>query len=127
MTNIVICGANGKMGKNVYNCITDRDDCKVIAGTAFNSVTPTGNFAIPEGVEVIGVGAFKSLYGNVRVTLPSTLKFINANLGCNSNYVEFNYNGSVEDFNLIKLEENTDSSVYEVTIKCNDGDIKIAK
>ena len=32
MTRIVICGANGKMGKNIYNCIQDRDDCKVIAG-----------------------------------------------------------------------------------------------
>ncbi len=32
MTNIAICGANGKMGKTVYNCIKDRDDCKVVAG-----------------------------------------------------------------------------------------------
>lgn len=32
MTNIAICGANGKMGKTVYNCVKDRDDCKVIAG-----------------------------------------------------------------------------------------------
>ena len=32
MTNIVICGANGKMGKTVYNCVCQRDDCKVIAG-----------------------------------------------------------------------------------------------
>ena len=32
MTNIAICGANGKMGKTVYSCISERDDCKVIAG-----------------------------------------------------------------------------------------------
>ena len=32
MTNIAICGANGKMGKNIYNCIKDRDDCTVVAG-----------------------------------------------------------------------------------------------
>ena len=32
MTNIAICGANGKMGKTIYNCIQDRDDCKVVAG-----------------------------------------------------------------------------------------------
>lgn len=32
MTKIAICGANGKMGKTIYNCIKDRDDCKVIAG-----------------------------------------------------------------------------------------------
>lgn len=32
MTNIAICGANGKMGKTIYNCVKNRDDCKVIAG-----------------------------------------------------------------------------------------------
>lgn len=32
MTNIAICGANGKMGRNVYACASERDDCRVIAG-----------------------------------------------------------------------------------------------
>lgn len=32
MTKIVICGANGKMGKTIYNCISERKDCKVIGG-----------------------------------------------------------------------------------------------
>lgn len=32
MTNIAICGANGKMGKTIYNCVKDREDSKVIAG-----------------------------------------------------------------------------------------------
>ncbi|MBO4876636.1 MAG: 4-hydroxy-tetrahydrodipicolinate reductase [Ruminococcus sp.] len=32
MTNIAICGANGKMGKNIYNCIKEREDCKAVAG-----------------------------------------------------------------------------------------------
>lgn len=32
MTNIAICGANGKMGKNIYECISTRDDCKVVGG-----------------------------------------------------------------------------------------------
>lgn len=32
MINIAICGANGKMGKNVYNCASARGDCRVIAG-----------------------------------------------------------------------------------------------
>jgi len=32
MTNIAICGANGKMGKTVYTCASERIDCKVIAG-----------------------------------------------------------------------------------------------
>ena len=32
MTNIVICGANGHMGRVIADVISGRDDCKVIAG-----------------------------------------------------------------------------------------------
>ena len=32
MTNIAICGANGKMGKTIYNCVQNREDCTVVAG-----------------------------------------------------------------------------------------------
>lgn len=32
MTKIAICGANGKMGHTIYNCIKERSDCTVIAG-----------------------------------------------------------------------------------------------
>lgn len=32
MTNIAICGANGKMGKTIYSCIQEREDCTVVAG-----------------------------------------------------------------------------------------------
>ena len=32
MTNIAICGANGKMGRTIYNCIQEREDCQVVAG-----------------------------------------------------------------------------------------------
>lgn len=37
MTRIAICGANGKMGKTIYNCISAREDCKVIAGIDINT------------------------------------------------------------------------------------------
>ena len=32
MTNIVICGANGHMGRVIADVISGREDCKVIAG-----------------------------------------------------------------------------------------------
>lgn len=32
MTKIAICGANGKMGRTIYNCIKERNDCTVIGG-----------------------------------------------------------------------------------------------
>ncbi len=32
MTRIAICGANGKMGHTIYNCVKERENCCVIAG-----------------------------------------------------------------------------------------------
>ncbi|MBQ8298250.1 MAG: 4-hydroxy-tetrahydrodipicolinate reductase [Ruminococcus sp.] len=32
MTKIVISGANGKMGKTIYNCVKERDNCEIIGG-----------------------------------------------------------------------------------------------
>lgn len=32
MTKIAICGANGKMGHTIYNCVRERKDCTVIGG-----------------------------------------------------------------------------------------------
>ena len=32
LTNIVICGSSGKMGKVIHNIISTRDDCQVVAG-----------------------------------------------------------------------------------------------
>lgn len=32
MTKIAICGANGKMGHTIYNCVKERDDCTVVGG-----------------------------------------------------------------------------------------------
>ena len=37
MTNIAISGCNGKMGRIIYNCICERDDCQVIAGIDINT------------------------------------------------------------------------------------------
>ncbi len=37
MTNIAVCGANGKMGKTIYKCVSEREDCKIIAGIDMNT------------------------------------------------------------------------------------------
>lgn len=37
MTQIAICGANGKMGKVIYDVISNRNDCKVISGIDINT------------------------------------------------------------------------------------------
>lgn len=37
MTNIAICGCNGKMGKVIYNVVGERTDCTVVAGIDINT------------------------------------------------------------------------------------------
>ena len=37
MTNIAICGCNGKMGRVIYNCIAERNDATVVAGIDLNT------------------------------------------------------------------------------------------
>ncbi len=37
MINVVVCGAAGKMGRNICGCIGERKDCRVIAGIDRNT------------------------------------------------------------------------------------------
>lgn len=45
MTNITICGANGKMGRVIHSCIADRSDCRCISGIDIDT-TPYADFTI---------------------------------------------------------------------------------
>lgn len=54
MTNIAICGCNGKMGKVIFNCISERDDCAVIAGIDLNTNT-YANFPIVSNPSLLSV------------------------------------------------------------------------
>ena len=37
MTNIILCGCNGKMGRAVTACVATRDDCRIVAGIDINA------------------------------------------------------------------------------------------
>ncbi len=41
MTNIILCGCNGKMGKVVSGIIAQRDDCQIVAGIDINTSSST--------------------------------------------------------------------------------------
>ncbi len=42
MTNIILCGCNGKMGRAVTACVADRDDCQIVAGFDINTAERGG-------------------------------------------------------------------------------------
>lgn len=39
MTNILLCGCNGKMGRFVTACVAKRDDCRIVAGVDIQTDT----------------------------------------------------------------------------------------
>lgn len=45
MVEIILSGANGKMGHVIDKCVAERDDCKIVAGIDLNT-TPYGDFPI---------------------------------------------------------------------------------
>lgn len=59
MTNVVLSGCNGKMGKVITALINERDDCKIVAGIDLNTEMLSdypvyNNFAdIKQGIDVI--------------------------------------------------------------------------
>lgn len=37
MTNIILCGCNGKMGQVITQAVSERDDCKIVCGVDLNT------------------------------------------------------------------------------------------
>lgn len=37
MTNIILCGCNGKMGRAITACVNKREDCQIVAGIDLNT------------------------------------------------------------------------------------------
>lgn len=37
MTDIILCGCNGKMGHAISTCVANRDDCRIVAGVDLNT------------------------------------------------------------------------------------------
>lgn len=50
MINVILCGANGKMGRVVENCIASRENMTVVCGVDLND-TPYSDFPIYKSIE----------------------------------------------------------------------------
>lgn len=56
MTNLIITGANGKMGKVLQSIIDNRDDCKIVAGVDLNT-QQNGSFPIYSSIAEVNESA----------------------------------------------------------------------
>lgn len=84
---------------------------------------PMKEFTIPEGIEIIGLGAFVENKIIQKINLPKSLKFIDrhAFYGC-SNLSRINYNGILQDWEKVKEEdEQTFYGIKAKSLYCIDG------
>ena len=85
---------------------------------------------IPEGIEYVGVSAYRNCVNLQTLSLPKTLSEIDegAFKGCNKLNKIF-YNGSKSDWEHIKLGMQSFGSSgwihYDKVIYCNDGEVKV--
>ena len=56
MTDILLCGANGKMGRVIHSCVLEREDMRIVAGVDINTV-PYDDFPIYSSFEECAVKA----------------------------------------------------------------------
>lgn len=52
MTNIILCGCNGKMGKAITECVNNREDCQIVAGVDLNTEA-TSNYPVYDSFDKI--------------------------------------------------------------------------
>jgi 4-hydroxy-tetrahydrodipicolinate reductase len=78
MTRIIISGCNGKMGRQVFSCAADRDDCEVVAGIDISTETENG-YPIFSKPGEINVDADVIIDFSNPALLPSLLQYAQIN------------------------------------------------
>ncbi|MCQ4022470.1 MULTISPECIES: 4-hydroxy-tetrahydrodipicolinate reductase [unclassified Ruminococcus] len=74
MTRIILCGCNGKMGQAIVRAVSERDDCKIVAGV--DIITNCGyDFPVFDDFSKIDVEADVIIDFSNPVTLKGLLKY----------------------------------------------------
>lgn len=73
MTRIILCGANGKMGKVIQDVVSNRDNCEIVAGVDFN--TEFSTFPVYKTIDEVKEDADVIIDFSNPALLPSLLDF----------------------------------------------------
>lgn len=100
-------------------------DCKVLAGGIFNS-RDFKTIELPDGLQSIGFQTFYECYSLKSITIPSSVTYIAsfAFLKCAS-LSDITYNGTVEQWNSIELEDSWYVEVPATYVQCTDGQVQL--
>lgn len=114
---------NDPYAKYLENLIIP-DNIKAIHKNAFHDCKQIKTLTISEGVETIGDSAFYGCVGLKEVYLPSTLKKIGnyAFYALPSIVIDFEYNGTVEQFKQISKAPFWWDGFDNITVSCTDGE-----
>lgn len=91
-----------------------------VAANGFANCTKITSITVPENVTLIGTNAFDGCH-NIAINLPSTIKTININQTIKSFPKVINYNGTLAEWNKIRMPFQCYTA--ETIVHLTDGDI----
>ncbi len=77
MTNIILCGCSGKMGRAITNCVADFEECQIVAGV--DKVAAESSYPIFESFDSVNVKGDVIIDFSHPSLLPSTLRYATEN------------------------------------------------
>jgi 4-hydroxy-tetrahydrodipicolinate reductase len=77
MTDLILCGCNGKMGRAVTACVAERCDCRIVAGFDINTAR-SGDFPVYANPENCGIPAEAIIDFSHPSGLPGVLAYAKA-------------------------------------------------
>ena len=86
----------------------------------------TGSYTIPSTVETIGKSAISDIRTNHSITIPTSVKKIETMaFASNTSISSISYQGTMNEFKAIYLEEDWNWNCYIQYVVCSDGSVKI--
>ena len=120
------------IGEHAFDCCSSLTTVVIFDGVmsiekrAFFGCQSLTNITIPASVKSIGIEAFYDCSSLTSIVIPAIVKNIEwwAFCGCKS-LTDITFQGTIAQWNKIKLRENWKDKVPATVVHCTDGDVEI--
>lgn len=122
-TYYICTGGNPDLKSLIIASVYNSKPVKEIGSSAFDYCS-LESVIIPNGITVIGHGAFTCCRSLKSVTIPNSVTHINGiAFNCCEELTEINYKGTIAQWNAIEKHSSWDMDTGNYTVHCTDGDI----